>query len=95
MKRTHRLVYLLMRAWWKVWRPVTVGARVLLVRDGQVLLLRHTYLHHWYALGGGVERGETPEQAVRREAAEEVGATLGEVRLLGIYTNFKGARATT
>lgn len=38
--------------------------------------------------GGGVKRGETLEAAARREAMEEVGATLGDLRLMGTYTNF-------
>ena len=33
-------------------------------------------------------KGETIEQAARREAAEEIGATLGQMRLVGVYTNF-------
>jgi 8-oxo-dGTP pyrophosphatase MutT (NUDIX family) len=70
-----------------------VGVRVLLVRDGQVLLIRHTYMHSWFAPGGGVERGETLEQAVRREAREEVGATLHDLRLMGIYTSFKESKS--
>jgi ADP-ribose pyrophosphatase YjhB (NUDIX family) len=33
--------------------------------------------------GGGVEPGETPEMAVRRELKEELGIALGEVEPLG------------
>ena len=33
--------------------------------------------------GGGIEEGETPEQAVRRELREELGITLTAVRELG------------
>jgi 8-oxo-dGTP pyrophosphatase MutT (NUDIX family) len=33
--------------------------------------------------GGGLEAGETPEQAVRREVREELGIRLTDVRFLG------------
>lgn len=88
MKWSHRLAYRLMRAWWFVRRPTTSGARVLLIKDGQVLLVRHTYLRSWMPPGGGVAHGETLEQAVRREAREEVGATLHHLRLHGVYNAF-------
>ena len=83
-----RLFYRLARVRWRITRPVTLGVRLLLVREGNVLLVRHTYQPYWFLVGGGVRRGETLEQAARREAAEEVGARLGELRLLGVYTNF-------
>lgn len=39
------------------------------------------------AIGGGIEFGETAEQALRREFDEELGLTLGHVRLLGVVEN--------
>lgn len=69
-------------------RPVTLGVRVILVREGRVLLVRHVYQEGWLLPGGGVERNETLEAAARREAREEVGAELGELRLLGVFSNF-------
>jgi 8-oxo-dGTP pyrophosphatase MutT (NUDIX family) len=33
--------------------------------------------------GGGVDKGETPEQTVRREIREELGITLTDIRTLG------------
>jgi NAD+ diphosphatase len=58
---------------------------VLIHRPGQVLLTRQP---QWpqgrYSLVAGfVEPGESLEACVRREVAEEVGVTLGEIRYLG------------
>ncbi len=73
---------------WRLFHPITLGARVILIRDGEVLLVRHTYRPGWYFPGGGVDKGETLEGAARREAEEEAGASVGELTLLGVYTNF-------
>lgn len=88
-----RLLFLLYRIYTFFVRPVGTGVRVMLIQDGQVLLVRHTYLEGWYMPGGGIKRGETTEEAARREAREEVGAELGEVRLLGVYSNFEMNRS--
>ncbi len=92
MNPLHRLAYLTLRGWWWLSRPHTTGVRVMLVRDGRILLVRHTYRPHWHMPGGGVDRGETLEQAAKREAREEVGATMGAVQLLGVYSNFWNRR---
>lgn len=54
------------------------AARVLLIDpDDRLLLLRflvsETGYSWWAAPGGGIDRGETPEQAARREVFEETG----------------------
>lgn len=84
-----RLIYFAYRVYLFFIRPVRTGVRVMMLRDGQVLLVRQTYLPGWFMPGGGPKRGETLETAARREVREEAGAELGEVRLLGVYTNFK------
>ena len=52
-----------------------------LVRDGLVLLahrqpLRHAYPDRWDLVGGHVEEGELPHQAVGRECLEELGVHI-------------------
>ncbi|HEY9153301.1 MAG TPA: NUDIX domain-containing protein [Anaerolineales bacterium] len=84
-----RLLYLAFRIYCFIFRPVTLGVRVMLIEKGQVLLVRHTYIDGWFMPGGGVKRGETLDHAARREAHEETGATLNDLRLVGAYTNFK------
>lgn len=77
-----------LRLWWRLTRPITVGVRGMLIRGDTVLLVKHTYEEAWYLPGGGVKRGETLEEALRRELAEEVGAQLGQVDLFGVYSSF-------
>lgn len=84
-----RWVYLVYHGWLFFIRPLTLGVRVMMIRDNQVLLVRHTYINGWYMPGGGIERGETLDAAARREAAEEVGAELHNLSLVGAYSNFK------
>lgn len=70
-------------------RPLTVGVRVAVFdAQGRVFLVRHTYLPGWYLPGGGVDPGETTQQAAARELREEGGIHLLEApRLFGLYLN--------
>lgn len=84
-----RLIFKASRLFWRITKPITLGVRLLLVKENSVLLVQHTYQsNYWFLVGGGVQRNENLMEAARREAKEEVGANLGELKLLGIYTNY-------
>jgi 8-oxo-dGTP pyrophosphatase MutT (NUDIX family) len=76
-------------------RPLSLGVRGLVVNgNGEVLLVRHTYMDGWFLPGGGVKRRESVRQGLDRELIEEVGVTLkSEPELLGLYSNSFGFRS--
>ncbi len=84
----YKLLYKLCKAYWKITKPITVGVRVILVDNGNVLLVKHTYQEYWYLPGGGVKKGERLDQAIQREMQEELGGELGSFKLFGTYSNF-------
>jgi ADP-ribose pyrophosphatase YjhB (NUDIX family) len=77
------------RAHSRLMRGMTLGVRGLVTDEaGKVLLIRHTYMPGWYMPGGGIERGETAEQALERELAEEAGIVLtGRPALVSFHSN--------
>ncbi|MEL6322756.1 MAG: NUDIX domain-containing protein [Pseudomonadota bacterium] len=81
----------LFRMWFRVSRPVTLGVRGLVENtEGQVLLVRHTYIAGLYFPGGGVEKAESAGTALERELIEEAGiAVTAAPDLHGIYSNHK------
>lgn len=81
------LGFRVLRVVWFFTRPITVGVRILLLQDGKVMLVRHSYQAGWFLPGGGVKRGEILAEAVRREAAEECGAYIDTMELWGIYSH--------
>jgi 8-oxo-dGTP pyrophosphatase MutT (NUDIX family) len=83
-----RILYFVFRVYCFIFRPIRMGVRVMMIRDKKVWLVRQTYLPGWFMPGGGIKKGETLDEAARREAREETGAELGELTLLGAYSNF-------
>lgn len=70
----------------------TRGVKVMLLSEaGEVLLIRNTYgrTDLWVLPGGGIRPWERPQQAARREVAEEVGCAIA--RLTFVSTHFNEA----
>lgn len=70
-------------------RRTRIGAYALLHQAGRVLLCRlsrevPSWTGYWTLPGGGLEFGESPEQAVVREVLEETGLHIRVTGLVGI-----------
>jgi len=68
---------------------MTLGVRAIVIDpQGRVFLIKHSYVSGWHLPGGGVETGETVQEALARELLEEGGITALEPPLLhGMYFN--------
>lgn len=96
-RRVFRVGYVALQCWWMVRRPHTAGVKVVLRRDDDVLLVRHTYgrRSEWDLPGGFLRDGEEPQDAVLRELAEEVGLMAERPVVLGaILLRTSGRRDT-
>ncbi|MBX5451717.1 NUDIX domain-containing protein [Thermogemmatispora sp.] len=53
---------------------------------GRVLLVHRNDIDWWNLPGGGMELGETVDEAVKREVREETGLEVTVERLVGVYS---------
>ncbi len=77
--------------------PNKPGADALVVHNKKIcLVLRDniptiSYPNKWNAPGGGIDKGETPEQGLRRELKEEINLDATTIIVLGSTTDANGS----
>ncbi len=64
-------------------RPL-ISAKALLHREGRVLLVKNDR-YEWDLPGGKLQHGEDLEQCLERELREELGFSVGAVRVAGAF----------
>jgi ADP-ribose pyrophosphatase YjhB (NUDIX family) len=74
--------------YWRMKRGMTLGVRGVVLRSDEVMLVRHGYTPGWHLPGGGVEPGETFEEALAKELLEEGNVRIkGKPRLHALFQN--------
>ncbi|GCF10567.1 NUDIX domain-containing protein [Dictyobacter arantiisoli] len=63
-----------------------IGVSALIFHKGDVLLALRRDIDWWNLPGGGMELGETVEEAVQREVREETGLEIEVGQLVGVYS---------
>ena len=71
-RMAYRAAYQAMRVYWRLARPVTRGALVAIWNNGEILLVKNSYVNYYCVPGGYLKAAETPVEAAVRELAEEV-----------------------
>lgn len=84
----YQLLNLVRHVYWFLFHPDTFGVKVIVEQNEKYLFVRHGYgSKRWTFPGGGIKKNETPADAVRREAREEVRIELKDLRPLGTFNN--------
>jgi 8-oxo-dGTP pyrophosphatase MutT (NUDIX family) len=86
--RAQRVLFRVAHLYFRLVRGMTLGVRAaVLDGEGRVFLVRHTYTPGWHLPGGGVEVGETLEEALAKELREEASIRRPGRSLHGVLFN--------
>lgn len=88
IKTISDILYPIVKLYWFVFRPKIHGVKCIVEKNGQILLVRHTYGRRlWGFPGGSVKKDEDLYDAVKREVKEEVGIELENVKQIGSFVD--------
>jgi ADP-ribose pyrophosphatase YjhB (NUDIX family) len=80
----YRNAYQMMRIYWAIRRPQVHGALVAIWHDGQILLVKNSYVPYHSLPGGYVRSNETGRDAAVRELREETGIRIEPAELKSV-----------
>ncbi len=85
----------LAKIYWKIFKQKTLGVKLILINNGEVLLVNHSYIEGLFLPGGGVRNGEIFTHAIKREVFEELGFEINDLTLFGVYQSSNEGKIDT
>ena len=81
----YNILFKILGVYWHVFSPQTAGVRVMIINNGKVLLVKHSYRDGYYFPGGGIKKKEHLVDGAIREVFEETGIRVKNLKLHGVY----------
>ena len=72
-----------------MYRDFHIAVGALIIKGYKVLLHHRTDYDLWDLPSGGMKKGETIFQALKREVKEETGLNIKPVKITGLYQNYR------
>jgi len=84
------------KLYWHVFKPKSFGVKCVICARGKILMIQHNYgRRYWTFPGGGIKKGETSENAVKREVYEETGIMPENLKEIGSFFSDKEGKRDT
>lgn len=91
-----KLAYPIVKFYWFIFRPKTYGVKCIIRSNEKILLVKHGYGKSWWNFpGGGIKKGESPEQSIKREVKEELKIELSNIKYIGKLLSTKEYKIDT
>lgn len=93
----YKIIAPLTKIYWFIFRPKTYGVKCVVKCGNEVLMIKNSYgsWKSWMFPGGGIDKDESAEEAVKREVMEEVGIEIIDFQKIGEYTSAKEYKRDT
>lgn len=92
----HKILFILYKIYWFIFRPSTFGVKCVIENNGEILMIQNSYgRKRWTFPGGKIEKGESKENAAKRESKEEVNIDILDIKFIGEFISTAESKKDT